>query len=73
MVHFTLFIVTIGCMLVFSSNHAFAFDLTENNTFSVAFPKADIIEWRVKVVDGVTYIRQFNFSTNEWIGQWIRV
>ena len=33
-------------------------------------PMADILKWRVKKVDGITYIRLFNYSTNTWVGEW---
>ena len=32
-------------------------------------PMADILKWRVKKVDGITYIRLFNYSTNTWVGE----
>lgn len=34
-------------------------------------PRADIIEWRYKVVNGKLYKRLFNYSKNQWIGDWI--
>lgn len=34
-------------------------------------PCADIIEWRYKIVnEKVLYRRQFNRTTNSWIGVW---
>jgi len=36
-------------------------------------PMADILKWRVKKVDGITYIRLFNYSTNTWVGEWQRL
>ena len=35
--------------------------------------RADIIEWRYKTENGKVYKRQFNYSKNEWIGDWIFV
>lgn len=33
-------------------------------------PRAPIIEWRYKVVNDKLYRRQYNCSTQEWIGEW---
>lgn len=33
-------------------------------------PFAPIIDWRYKVVDGKLYRRQYNYSTQQWIGEW---
>lgn len=33
-------------------------------------PHAPIIDWRYKVVDGKLYRRQYNYSTQQWIGEW---
>lgn len=38
----------------------------------LADPRADIIDWRYKIVDGIVYKRLFNYSKNQWIGEWIR-
>lgn len=34
-------------------------------------PRADIIEWRYKIINGKLYKRQFNHSTGKWIGKWV--
>jgi hypothetical protein len=31
---------------------------------------AAIIEWRYKIIDGYIYRRQFNHTTQQWIGEW---
>lgn len=33
---------------------------------------ANDIQWRYKTVNGVAYKRKFNYSTDEWIGPWIK-
>lgn len=43
--------------------------VTEENSI---MPCADIIKWRYKTVNGVLYKRKFNYSKNEWIGNWQR-
>lgn len=34
-------------------------------------PQSDIIEWRYKIENGKSYKRLFNYTKNEWIGEWI--
>lgn len=33
---------------------------------------SDIIDWVYQDFDGVLYKRLYNFTTQEWIGRWIR-
>jgi hypothetical protein len=37
---------------------------------AITQPRAEIIEWRYKVENNKLYRRQYNYSTNEWIGEW---
>ncbi|MCI8823884.1 MAG: hypothetical protein HFI15_15515 [Lachnospiraceae bacterium] len=34
-------------------------------------PRAPIIRWLLKEIDGKMYRRLYNYSTGEWIGDWI--
>mgnify|MGYP001017625028 CR=1 FL=1 len=43
--------------------------LTEKSD-TVIIPYADIIDWRYKLVDGKLYKRLYNYSKQEWIGEW---
>lgn len=36
-------------------------------------PMSDIILWVYKIEDGKYYKRLFNFSSGEWVGDWIYV
>ena len=36
-------------------------------------PRADIIKWRYKIMNGHLYRRKYNYSQHVWIGQWERV
>lgn len=36
-------------------------------------PYSDIIEWRFKFEDGKAYKRLYNYSTRNWIGDWIYI
>ncbi|MHC5268843.1 hypothetical protein ACYSNO_06670 [Enterococcus sp. LJL98] len=47
----------------------------ETNNFSEEniTPLADIIGWRYKTENGKLYKRQFNYSKDKWIGDWILV
>lgn len=33
--------------------------------------RADIYEWRYKIVNGKMYKRLYNCTRNEWVGDWI--
>lgn len=35
--------------------------------------RADIIGWRYKTENGKVYKRLFNYTKNEWIGDWVQV
>lgn len=34
-------------------------------------PYTDIIKWRYKTTNGKTYKRLYNYTTQQWIGDWI--
>lgn len=36
-------------------------------------PQSDDIRWRYKAINGKMYKRQYNYSTDKWIGNWILV
>lgn len=36
-------------------------------------PLMDRIDWRFKMINGKLYKRLFNYSMDEWIGDWIPV
>lgn len=36
-------------------------------------PCADILEWRFKTVNGITYMRLYNTSTHSWVGEWVPI
>ena len=36
-------------------------------------PLMDEMGWRYKVVNGKLYKRLFNYSMNEWVGDWILI
>lgn len=35
--------------------------------------RAEIVGWRYKTVNGVLYRRLFNYTHNEWVGNWEKV
>lgn len=41
-----------------------------NSIISEPTMRSDIIEWRYKFEDGKFYRRLFNYSKNEWVGDW---
>ncbi|MCM1305025.1 MAG: hypothetical protein NC305_08825 [Lachnospiraceae bacterium] len=42
-------------------------------TPEVAMPYSDCIEWRYIFDDGKVYKCLYNYSTGEWVGEWIYV
>lgn len=52
---------------------ASAHSLTNINTESTIRPLADIIDWRYKIEDGKMYKRLYNYTTQQWVGEWTLV
>lgn len=46
---------------------------TEKNEKSAKSARAEIVGWRYKTVNGVLYRRLFNYTHNEWVGNWEKV
>ena len=42
----------------------------KNESKEAIQPRKDKIDWLYKSVDGQLYRRLFNYSKNEWIGDW---
>lgn len=42
------------------------------NSISNVAPLSDAIGWRYKSINGILYKRQYNYSTNKWIGNWVK-
>ncbi len=39
---------------------------------SLTAPQSDNIQWKYKMINGVLYKRQYNYTTNKWIGSWVK-
>ena len=39
---------------------------------SLTAPQSDNIQWKYKMINGVLYKRQYNYTTNKWIGNWVK-
>lgn len=73
------FICTICCLVILlmcstSSVFAQTANIPTQSTPSdgeTIQPRAPVIEWVFKEENGVKYRRLYNFSTGEWIGDWI--
>ena len=39
---------------------------------SLIAPQSDIIQWKYKTINGILYTRQYNYTTNKWIGNWVK-
>lgn len=35
--------------------------------------KSNIIGWRFKSIDGHAYKRQYDYTADKWLGEWVRV
>lgn len=44
--------------------------IEEDNSY---IPYADVIGWRFKKIDGVSYKRQYNYTKQKWLGEWEKV
>ncbi len=66
--------VLIMCVILFGSIYNIQVFASSSASSSFhtksAWLQSDIIEWRYKVVDGKLYRRQYNCTTNKWIGKW---
>lgn len=68
------FIVVIGIGLnVQASNMQITEQSIQVENQSENSTRAEIIDWRYKIVNGVLYRRLFNYTRNEWIGNWEKV
>lgn len=56
-----------------SSNTDIFYNKVFISTNSEITPKANDIGWRYKVINGVLYKRQYDYTRKQWIGDWIRV
>jgi len=52
---------------------AYAYDPPHISDIGEVSPRSDIIDWRYKTENGKMYKRLYNFTTYEWIGEWILV
>lgn len=68
------FICTLTLLFCTSAQAATATAPKPITTSSVsnATPFSDNIGWRYKTIKGILYKRQYNYSTNQWIGNWIK-
>lgn len=46
------------------------FESYANTAVEFSQARADIIEWRYKIENNKLYRRQYNYSKQEWIGEW---
>lgn len=40
-------------------------------TYQSIVPTAQIIDWRWKIEDGKMYKRLYNYTIQQWVGEWI--
>ena len=59
---------SVAYLALFSGTTIYANDIGMNET---SITRADYIDWRYKVINGILYKRPYNYSKDEWIGDWI--
>lgn len=47
--------------------------VSSNTATEASIARSDDIRWVIKTENGKTYKRLYNFSTGEWIGDWILI
>lgn len=68
-------IIMLMCVLVMCSSILFVPQqevCAKANSEEEIMPLADIIVWKYKTVNGITYKRQYNCTKQCWVGSWIR-
>lgn len=50
---------------------AVATEQIDNQVVATNQPYADDIGWRYQMIDGKLYKRQYNYTKEKWIGQWV--
>ncbi len=78
-IHFLSILVTAGlsCAILTNVNSAISLSPIHSAEFtdsdSKISPMSDAIEWRYKIENGKVYKRLYNYTTQQWIGDWILV
>lgn len=63
-------VLSFSSSTVMASSHKTAITTLQENEIT---PKADKIEYVYKIINGALYKRLYNYSRNEWVGDWILV
>lgn len=48
----------------------YSYELESSEEEPVINPRADIIKWRYKNINGHVYRRLYNYTKHKWIGNW---
>lgn len=43
-----------------------------NTTPTITAPYKNDIGWRYKIINGILYKRQYDYTNQKWIGKWIK-
>lgn len=70
LVFFSLIIPLMLCI----NTHLTVNNAIESNVIksSSITPYSHDIRWRYKMINGILYKRQYNYTTNKWIGSWVK-
>lgn len=69
-------IITLSCIFCLSAAAVFSPAATlsvQASTAETVTPRSDDIRYRFKEENGKLYKRLFNYTRNEWVGDWIYV
>lgn len=71
-----LLVVLLMCVVLVGTYSSFAEDLVTTYAVDIveniqSQMEADVLVWRYKVENSLLYMRLYNSTTNEWIGDWI--
>ena len=47
-------------------------DISNASSPAIAAPLKNDIGWRYKIVNGVMYKRQYDYTNQRWIGKWVK-
>ena len=66
-----IYIVFICILVSCQDSNCFAQELRIDKIAAVSYTRADDIRYRYAVINGKVYKRLYNYTTSEWIGNWI--
>ena len=69
----TLFYTTPLSLNVRACSHSINYSVPDDVSSMIISTRKNDIRWKYKIINGILYKRQFNYTTRKWIGKWIKV